>query len=94
VDSPDVKAIYDAYRARNPWLPPGEMVAGSPGIHVNFGLDQMPTMTLQVFVVVPDMVVGEVQHSFYGAPGSVQPEVAGASQDDITDDSGRPAEDG
>jgi hypothetical protein len=62
---PDNAHIYDALRERNPWLPPGDFISGRPGFTIQFGLERIPTMSIEVFIEIPEFLIGSQVHGFY-----------------------------
>jgi hypothetical protein len=71
---PDISHLYEVLRTKNPWLPPADFVSGKPGMSLELGIDKIPTLHLQVYVELPDMVVGNEVHSWGPAPDEEAPE--------------------
>lgn len=69
---PDIGHVYEVLRKKNPWLPPADMVSGKPGMSLDLGIDRIPVLRLEVFIELPDMIVGDEQHSF-GQPPEEEP---------------------
>jgi hypothetical protein len=72
---PDIGHVYEVLRKKNPWLPPADMVSGKPGMSLDLGIDRIPVLRLEVFIELPDMIVGDEQHSFGQPPEEEEPEV-------------------
>lgn len=61
----DIGHFYEVLREANPWLPPADYVAATPGFSMELGLNKIPTLRLEVFIVIPDVIVGSGLHHFY-----------------------------
>jgi hypothetical protein len=48
------RRTYEALRETNPHLPPADLVGAAGAIKLTFGPEQMTTLSLEVFVEVPE----------------------------------------
>lgn len=53
-DDEAVVSFYERLRATNPHLPPANMIVGSPPLKLSFGRDNVPTLTIEIYVKLPE----------------------------------------